>query len=71
MYKLNLIDKISIILVIAGALNWGAVGLFSVDIVEAIFGGSLQVFTRIIYILVGVSALNFLMMLIKLKNMKQ
>lgn len=64
MYKLSLIDKISLILVIIGALNWGLYGLFSLDLVKVIFG-QFQVLARIIYILVGVSGLNLIFLWIK------
>ena len=46
---------IAFILVIIGGLNWALVGLFSFDLVAAIFG-SLSIVSRIIYILVGISA---------------
>jgi hypothetical protein len=50
------IDLLARILVIIGGLNWGLWGLFSVDLVAAIFGGPYSVLARIVYILVGVSA---------------
>ncbi|MCR5484688.1 MAG: DUF378 domain-containing protein [Clostridiales bacterium] len=34
-----MLDKISLILVVIGALNWGSIGLFQFDIVAWIFGG--------------------------------
>lgn len=46
---------ISYILVIIGALNWGLVGLFNIDLVALIFG-EMTIFARIVYILVGLSA---------------
>jgi uncharacterized membrane protein YuzA (DUF378 family) len=49
------INVVTLLLVIVGGLNWGLVGLFSFDLVAAIFGpGSLL--ARIVYILVGLSA---------------
>lgn len=50
------IDVIAVILLIVGGLNWGLVGLFSFDLVAAIFG-QLSVISRVIYILVAISAL--------------
>jgi uncharacterized membrane protein YuzA (DUF378 family) len=50
----NLYDWIAYILVLIGGINWGLVGLFKVNIVEAIFGGGFL--GRIIYILIGVGA---------------
>ena len=49
---------IAFILVIVGALVWGLVGIFDFNLVAAIFGGGAQaVVSRIIYTLVGISAL--------------
>ena len=43
------------ILVMIGALNWGLVGAFDLNLVQAIFGGMPQVVSTV-YILVGLSA---------------
>ena len=53
---MKVIDTIALVLIIIGAINWGLVGIFNFNLVEAIFGG-LSVLTRIIYILVGISGL--------------
>lgn len=53
---MNALDTIAFILVIIGGLNWGLVGLFNFDLVATIFG-NLSLISRIIYILVGLSAL--------------
>jgi uncharacterized membrane protein YuzA (DUF378 family) len=50
------IKIIAIILVVMGGLNWGLVGLFNFDLVAAIFG-AMSVISRIVYILVGLSAI--------------
>ena len=50
-------DKISLALVIIGALNWGSIGLFSFDIVAWICGGQTSTVARVIYTLVGLAAL--------------
>lgn len=53
------IQRIALLLVIIGAINWGLVGFFQYDLVAAIFGGGTQTgaFARIIYALVGISGL--------------
>jgi uncharacterized protein len=51
------INIITLILVIIGGLNWGLVGLFQYDLVAAIFGGQNAPIARIVYVLVGLSAL--------------
>lgn len=53
---MKIIDKIALILVIIGAINWGLIGIFQFNLVEAIFG-NMTVIARIIYALVGVSGL--------------
>ena len=50
------IDIITSALLIIGGLNWGLIGFFGFDLVRAIFG-DMSVLSRIIYILVGVSAI--------------
>ena len=50
-----LIDKISLVLTIIGALNWGAIGLFRFDVVAWIFGGQDAVMSRIIYTVVALA----------------
>lgn len=51
------IDRIALILVIVGALNWGAVGLFSFDLVAWLCGGQAAVVSRIIYTAVALAGL--------------
>ena len=50
------INKITLTLLIVGGLNWGLVGLLDFDLVAAIFG-EMSVLSRIVYTLVGASAL--------------
>ena len=52
-----MLDRISLILVIIGALNWLLVGLFQFDAVAWICGGQTAVLSRIIYAIVGVAGL--------------
>lgn len=53
---MKVIDTIALVLIIIGAINWGLVGIFNFNLVDAIFG-SMSVISRIIYILVGISGL--------------
>jgi uncharacterized protein len=57
MRKLN---ALAAILTIVGGLNWGLVGLFKFDLVAAVFGGmefgEVNVGSRVVYALVGLSA---------------
>ena len=52
-----IIDRIALILTIIGGINWGSVGLFKFDIVAWICGGQTSTLSRVIYTLVGLSAL--------------
>ena len=52
-----MMDKVSLLLVIIGAINWGLVGLAKFDLVAWIFGGQTAVISRIIYALVGLAGL--------------
>lgn len=54
---MNIINKIALILAIVGALNWGAVGLFSFDLVAWIAGGSTMLLARIIYVTIAIAGL--------------
>ncbi len=49
-------DRIALALLIVGGLNWGSVGLFRFDLVAFIFGGSGSMLSRIVYTVVGLSA---------------
>lgn len=64
-----MIDKIALILIIVGALNWGSIGLFAFDIVAWLFGGQLALLSRIIFTVVGIAGLWALTMLFREKRM--
>lgn len=53
---MKIIDKIALVLIIIGAINWGLIGLFNFNLVETIFG-DMTIISRIIYGLVGLSGL--------------
>lgn len=69
MYKLSILDKVSILLILIGAINWGLVGLFNFNLVFFLFG-SVPLIERLIYILVGAAALNSLLLMSKGKLKK-
>ena len=52
-----MINKIALLLVIIGGLNWGGIGLFQFDTVAWLFGGQDALFARIVYTLVCLAAL--------------
>lgn len=53
---MKVIDKIALVLIIIGAINWGLVGIFKFNLVDSIFG-TMSVISKIIYALVGISGL--------------
>ncbi len=63
MSLMNIINKIALVLVIIGALNWGLVGLFTFDLVAWICGGATTVVARIIYTLVALAGIWSISML--------
>ncbi|BCI60477.1 DUF378 domain-containing protein [Solibaculum mannosilyticum] len=52
-----MLDKISLILVIIGAINWGSIGIFQFDIVGWLFGGQGAAVSRVIFTLVALAGL--------------
>ena len=62
-------DKIALLLVIIGAINWGLIGIFQFDLVASIFGGQAAVVSRIIYTLVGAAGLWCISLLFRDREM--
>lgn len=60
------LEIIAIVLTIIGAINWGLIGLFDFNLVALIFGGAESLFTKIIYILVGIAGLLDFKILVEL-----
>ena len=52
-----MLDRIALILVTIGALNWGSVGLFKFDLVAWLFGGQAAILSRIVYVLVALAGI--------------
>lgn len=59
---MNVLQKIALLLTIVGALNWGLIGLFNYNLVEALFGTD-SFFSMLIYILVGIAGVINIMLL--------
>ncbi|MED1948441.1 MULTISPECIES: DUF378 domain-containing protein [Brevibacillus] len=56
-------ERLALLFVIIGALNWGLIGLFQFDLVASLFGGAESIVSRIVYTLIGlfgVYAIKFL-----------
>ena len=52
-----LMDRISLLLVIIGALNWGSIGLFRFDLVAWVFGSQAALGSRIVYTIIALAGL--------------
>ena len=62
---MSFLDKLSILLITVGALNWGSVGLFGFDFVSWLFGGSDAILARIVFTLVGIAGVWALSLLFR------
>ena len=58
-----IVNKIALLLIIIGALNWGLVGLFSFDLVAWIFGGATAILSRIVYTVIALAGIWSISML--------
>lgn len=63
-----MLDTISLLLVIIGAVNWLLVGIFQFDIVAWIFGGQGAMISRIIYTVIGAAGLWCISLLFRDKD---
>ena len=63
-----MLDRLSLIFIIAGALNWGSVGIFGFDFVSWLFGGSAATVSRILYTLIGLAGIWCVSLLFRRRN---
>lgn len=54
---MKILQKVALALTIIGAINWGMVGLFQIDLVATLFNGSDSMISRIIYSIIGIAGL--------------
>ncbi len=59
------LDRLALVLVVIGALNWLLVGLFQYDLVADLFGGSTTFLARTIYSIVGLAGLYSISLLFR------
>ncbi len=53
---MRVLNAVVLTLIIVGGINWGLIGLFDYNLVEALFGSATW-FTRIVYTLVGLAGI--------------
>ena len=63
-----ILDRIALILVIIGSLNWGSIGLFKFDLVAWITGGAGTMIARIIYTVVALAGIWCISLLFRSRN---
>ena len=63
-------DYAALAIAIIGAINWGLIGLFKLDIIAFLFG-DMNLFSRIIYALVGVCGLYIISLFGRVRNTKE
>ena len=59
------LDRLALVIVIIGALNWLLIGLFGFDLVASIFGGANSFISRTVYTIVGLSGLYSISLLFR------
>ena len=64
--KLNVVDWIAIVVVIVGALDWGVLSIFSVDVFSPILG----IWARLVYALVGISGIYMIFTVMKFEKVE-
>lgn len=72
---MNWLIKTVLVVAIIGAINWGLVGLFNFNLVDAIFGGGYVEETsagsRVVYTLVGIAGLVGLLLLPRTRDVRR
>lgn len=68
-HGLTAVDWIAMVLLIVGGLNWGLIGLMNLDLVAVLLGEATMA-SRVVYLLVGLSALYAIYMSFKMAERK-
>ncbi len=64
MYKLNIVDKLSLMLIFIGAINWGTIGLFRLNLLNILLFSNSKL-ERIMYIIIFLGALDLISLLFR------
>jgi uncharacterized protein len=72
---MSALAKTLIVVAVVGALNWGLIGFFNFNLVDAIFGGGsveeTSTVSRVVYAIVGLCGLGALALLPKLREPRE
>ena len=63
-----MLNLVAIIILVAGGLNWASVGFLQYDFIAGFFGTQSSIFSRLIYIIVGLATLYFIFMIFKYRG---
>ena len=64
-------DRLSLLLVIIGAINWGLIGLFQFDLVAFLFGGQAALISRVLYTVIGAAGVWSISMLFSSREARE
>ena len=59
------LDRVALIIILIGAINWLCIGFFQMDLVATLFGGQAALLSRIVYSLVGLAGLYSISLLFR------
>lgn len=63
-----MLNLLAIIILIVGGLNWASIGFLQYDFIAGFFGTQASIFSRLIYICIGLATLYFIFMIFKYKG---
>ncbi len=63
-----MLNLLAIIILIIGGLNWASIGFLQYDFIAGFFGTQASIFSRLIYICIGLATFYFVFMIFKYKG---
>lgn len=63
-----MINLVSILILIVGGLNWASIGFLQYDYIAGFFGTQANIFSRLIYIIIGIATIYFIFMIFKYRG---
>lgn len=63
-----MINLVCILILIAGGLNWASIGFLQYDYIAGFFGTQASIFSRLIYIIIGLASIYFVFMIFKYRG---
>ena len=63
-----MMNLVCILIMIVGGLNWASIGFLQYDFIAGFFGTQASIFSRLIYICVGLATLYFIFMMFKYRG---